>query len=182
MKLGTTILAMLLATAAPALAQEAVTNAVTNQGGGNRNCDTTTTLLANKWAQVISDGAGQPCVYHGASGSPGETCDPDSAWNWVINGHLDFVGTAGSNIQIQMYVGSMMSGPCFTNGSAPQCYGAFLVENFSYTVSAGNTVAIPFNAMEALVDPKQFQGFWVFAKPSKNMNCTMAAFATTEHN
>ena len=73
-----------------------------------------TLLPANVWTLVLFDDAGNPCTTR-ASQLTG-TCNPDSTWNWTVDGHLVFTNAPGYyrvRVRVQVWAG----------GGGGACYG-----------------------------------------------------------
>jgi hypothetical protein len=166
----------------PAHAQMSDTNIVTVQGGRNYACETTD-LPVNVWSLVAYDNAGQPCVTKASQvGDPGETCDPDSVWDWQVQGHMVFAPVAGKNIvkvEIQLWAGNG-GGSCHGGTTDPifcdnPAYH-YLQESAIYESTNPNVdLAAPFEFLFYLMPPyfsepgdANYAGFWVYAKPIGN--------------
>jgi hypothetical protein len=183
-------LAALLALSSPVGAQDAITTATDVQDGtiGITGCYNGVTLLpANVWTLVLFDDAGNPCTTH-ASQLTG-TCNPDSTWNWTVDGHLVFTTAPGYlrvRVRVQVWSGGG-GGACYGGTSDPiTCdnpYYKLLKQDETYEsdlqaidrdpTSQGETdVAAPFSVLGYLLAPyfaepsdANFQGLWIFAMP-----------------
>jgi hypothetical protein len=94
---------------------------------------------------------------------------------------IDLTGKAGSNIEVQVWAGSMNRGACSTDGKSITCYDQFLLEDMDYAVPAHN-LAVPFTAPLGPIPTSDYDGFWIFAKPSASANCKLDSYYTEEHN
>jgi hypothetical protein len=187
-----------LLSAATAMAQNSITNIITNQGGGFKSCDTQY-LAAGVFSRVMYDDAGQPCVYRGSQiGKNGEHCDPDTAWNYSVHGHFTLKTAPGyesGQVEVRMYIGGG-GGEC-TGGQTTSCPDFevpghhYLVEDSTYNISGADTnTSVPFDALEIQLPAfskkpgdGNYQGFWIFAKPiGAPVLCTNQAFTSEEHN
>src|SRR5580692_5440426 len=110
----TLILAFVLLFFARTALSEGVTNALTNQGGvSGKFCDTTGDLAANTFYQISSDNAFQACDgEYNLSGDGDDSCDQDSAWNYVVHGHVTFgppsSGVSATTVEVKTYIGDDM--------------------------------------------------------------------------
>ena len=182
-------LAALLALSSPVGAQDAVTTATDVQAGTVEvsPCDTTN-LPANVWTLVLFDDAGNPCTTH-ASQLTG-TCNPDSTWNWTVDGHLVFTTAPGYKrvvVRVQVWAGGG-NGACYGGTSDPitcdnMTYKALKQdETYANDIQAidadptsdnsGAGLAAPFSVLGYLLAPyfetpsdSNYQGIWIFAKP-----------------
>ena len=170
-----------------------ISNIVTNQGHGvGKACDTTGDLIEGEFYQVSSDTAGQPCSENPGQGEPGQKCDPNSVWNYVVRGHVTFgppnSGTPAAEVEVQTYIGG--NGMVCTGGTTVSCSGSSrLAEDSTYTVPPLSDT-IPFAAAETLLPAYlsapgdgNFQKFYVFAQPiGGSISCTANNYVTEEHN
>jgi hypothetical protein len=172
---------------------EGISNVVTNQGHGTgKACDTTGDLAAGEFAQVSSDTAGQPCSANPGQGESGQKCDPTSAWNYIVRGHLTFgppsAGATATAVEVQIYIGG--DGISCSGGVSVNCSGSStLVEDATYPVGSLSET-IPFAAAESLLAAYQsvpgdgnYQRYYVFAQPiGGSIACTANNYVTEEHN
>ena|ERR1700676_353939 len=163
----------------PLCLAESVSNAVTVQGGRNDHC-LTTQLPVNIWSLVAFDNAGQPCVTRASqTGDVDDSCDPDTVWDWQVQGHMVFTTATGhskARVRIQLWAGNG-GGSCYGGTANPiVCDNPathYLQENAIYEsdVPAVDLVA-PFEFLFYLIPPyfstpsdANYSGFWVFAMP-----------------
>ncbi len=170
-----------------------ISNIDTNQGHGvGKACDTTGDLTEGEFSQVSSDTAGQPCSENPGQGEPGQKCDPNSVWNYVVRGHMTFgpssSGAPATEVEVQTYIGG--DGMVCTGGTTVTCTGSSrLAEDSTYAVPPLN-VTVPFAAAETLLagylsapGDGNFQKFYVFAQPmGGSIKCTANNYVTEEHN
>jgi hypothetical protein len=190
MKLAAITFCLLLLSAG-SVSAEGVTNIVTNQGGGQNGAPkqcSTATLPSGTFTLVSSDTAFQPCAH---VGSPAN-CDPDSAWTYIVRGHVTFgapPANEAAQVRVQVYIGP--SAAACVGGTIVHCTGSFsLTEDSTYSMGSGAlNVSIPFNTEEKLVSSHGVilgnpQSFWVFAEPvpSGSLTCTANNYVTEEHN
>ena len=171
-------------------AQDAITTATTVQVGtiAATGCYNGVTLLpANVWTLVLFDDAGNPCTT--AASQLTGTCNPDSTWNWTLDGHLTFTTAPGYqrlNVRVQVWAGGG-GGACYGGTSAPvYCDNQYYKllkqdENYEYHLDTTSTyapdrtgidVAAPFSVLQYLLAPyfetpsdSNYQGIWIFAYP-----------------
>lgn len=150
-------------------------------------CDATN-LPAGVWTLVLFDDAGNPCTTH-ASQLTG-TCNPDSSWNWTVDGHLVFATAPGYKrvvVRVQVWAGGG-NGACYGGTADPitcdnQTYKAMkqdetyendspAIDRDPTTDAVGATIAAPFNVLDYLLPPyyetpsdANYQGIWIFAMP-----------------
>jgi hypothetical protein len=174
-------------------ASEGISNIVTNQGHGTgKACDTTGDLASGEFSQVSSDTAGQPCSANPGQGEPGQKCDSNSVWNYVVRGHVSFgppsSGSIATEVEVQTYIGG--DGISCTGGATVNCSGSStLVEDAIYPVGTLNET-FPFAAAESLLAAYQsvpgdgnYQAFYVFVQPiGGSIKCTANNYVTEEHN
>lgn len=179
--------AILFSLGASAQAQEDITTAATVQDGtiAVSGCyDGVTLLPANIWTLVLFDDAGNPCTTH-ASQLTG-TCNPDSTWNWMVDGHLSFTnakGYARVRVRMQVWAGGG-GGACYGGTGDPvYCdnpYYKLLKQDEIYESDVGITdpsvtgtaLPAPFSVLQYLLAPyfetpsdANYQGIWIFAYP-----------------
>jgi hypothetical protein len=141
-------------------------------------CDTTN-LPANVWTLVLYDNAGNPCTTH-ASQLTG-TCNPDSTWNWMVDGHLTFTTAPGRSrirVRVQVWAGGG-GGSCHGGTSDPvvcdnQTFKT-LKQDETYAVDSdaqGTALAVPINILSYLLAPyfetpsdANYQGIWIYVMP-----------------
>jgi hypothetical protein len=191
---GAVITIFLLFLSTGSVSAEGISNIITNQGiGTGKACDTTGNLASGSFAQVSHDQAGQPCSENPGQGEPGQTCDSNSPWNYVVRGHVTFAppssGSPATTMEVQTYIGG--NGIVCTGGTAVTCSGsAVLVEDSTYPIPSALDLTVPFAAAETLLPAFRsvsgdgnFQAFYVFAQPiGGDIQCTANNYVTQEHN
>jgi len=171
---------------------EGVTNAITNQGGKSAPCDTTGNLAAGTFYQVSSDNAFQACAgEYSLTGDGDDSCDEDSAWTYVVHGHLTFApptsGATATTLEVKTYVGDDMI--LCQGGSSVMCSGNYKLLEDSVYDFASTYKSVPIDAVDVLLPAYlqypnfDFAAFYVFAKPiGGNVQCTANNYVTKEHD
>lgn len=145
-----------------------------------------TLLPANVWTLVLFDDAGNPCTTR-ASQLTG-TCNPDSTWNWTVDGHLVFTNAPGYyrvRVRVQVWAGGG-GGACYGGTADPiYCDNPYYKllkqdETYEYLTDYASPLvsdrtadlAAPFSVLQYLLPPyfaepsdANYQGIWIFAMP-----------------
>jgi len=135
---------------------------VTNQGGGEKACDTTRVPAAVE-TQVSSDNAGP--------------IEADRLWSYLISGYLRLYNPNDFPVRIEMtpYTG----GGEWTPENGP--VGVFTGTVDTYEIAAGQETNVPFRTRDWLVGD-HFDGFWITIISDAPVVCEYTNYDTTEHD
>lgn len=133
---------------------------VTNQGGGEKACDTTS-IPAGVETQVSSDNAG--------------AVDNTRLWNYLVSGYIQLIGPIGTQVTLTLYAGS---------GSWSPDTGPVNLETFplgTYTLTS-ETQSFPFQVRQWLINSNDYVGFWLTIMTDQPVECAYTNYDTTEHD